>query len=282
MILMTLNKKLAALAAVLVTSLVACGGFVYTTVGGKVTGLGTGSSVVLTNEKNYVVTMTADGSFSFDVASNATYNITVAQQPSLVNCTVVNGSGQMKGESSITNIQVNCIPNVAVGGTLTNMDAGKQITLSINDVPQAVVSANGTFLFPGAAINAKPYTVTVYFPPTGQVCTVLNGTGTADLNNLEASKNVAVNCVAGVQIGGSLAGLKAGTVIELINIKDERALTVDGPFNFSFSVLDGTDYEVKIKTQPTGQTCTVVNGKGKAAISNPSASNNVSVTCIAS
>ena len=280
MILMKLNKKLIAFGTMIAAVLVGCGGFVYTTVGGKVTGLGTDSVLVLSNEKNYVVQLSADGTFSFNVASNAQYNIVVAQQPNLVHCTVVNGSGQMKGDSSVTNVQVNCAPNVPVGGVLTNMDAGKSISLALNDVPQTVIGANGEFVLSSLAVNAQPYTVKVYFPPAGQVCTVLNGTGTADINNLNASKNLAVNCVAGVQIGGSLAGIKVGTFITLINGTDERTLIADGPFNMTFSVLDGTDYDVKVKTQPVGQTCTVTNGKAKASLANVDAANSVSVTCV--
>jgi predicted SpoU family rRNA methylase len=277
---MILNKKLIALGTIFAAVLVGCGGFVYTTVGGKVTGLGTGNSLVLSNEKNYVVSLSADGNFSFNVASNAQYNVIVAQQPNLVHCTVINGTGQMKGDSSVTNIQVNCAPNVPVGGALTNLDSGKSISLSLNDVPQTVISANGDFVLSSLAVNAQPYTVKVYFPPAGQVCTVLNATGTADINNLAASKNLAVNCIPGVQIGGSLAGIKVGKFITLINGTDERTLITDGPFSMTFSVLDGADYDVKVKTQPVGQTCTVSNGIGKATLTNVSAANNVSVTCI--
>ena len=277
---MILNKKLIALGTMIAAVLVGCGGFVYTTVGGKVSGLGTESTLVLINEKNYFVSLTADGNFSFNVASNAAYNITVSQQPNLVHCTVVNGSGQMKGDSSVTNVQINCAPNVPVGGTLTNLDADKSIALSINDVAQVAISANGDFVLPTLAVNGQTYTVKVYFPPAGQVCSVLNGTGIADINNLAASKNLAVNCIPGVQIGGSLAGIKVGTFITLINGTDERTLIADGPFNMTFSVLDGADYDVQVKTQPVGQTCTVANGKAKASLVNATAANTVSVTCV--
>lgn len=280
---MKLNKKWAALSALVVSAsavLIGCGGYVYTSVGGTVTGLGTGNSLRLANEKNYVKDIMADGPFSFEVASNAQYNVFIVQQPSLVNCSIQNGSGKMTGENSVTNIKITCEPNVPVGGTLTNLDAGKYLTLALNDEPQGTISANGAFTLTGLAVNAKPYKVSIYFPPAAQVCTVLNSTGTADINNPAASKNVAVNCVAGVQIGGSLAGLKVGKTVGLINGTDERVLNADGPFNLTFSVLDGTDYDIQVKTQPIGQKCTVVNGKGKALITNPSAAQTVSVTCI--
>jgi hypothetical protein len=50
------------------------------------------------NEQNFIRTLTADGSFSFNVASNANYSIVVSSQPNLVNCTVANGTGKMTGE----------------------------------------------------------------------------------------------------------------------------------------------------------------------------------------
>ncbi len=65
---MKLNKKtvtVAGLSALCALALAACGGFVYTTVGGTIKGLTTDSTLVLVNDTSYSHTATADGTFSF-------------------------------------------------------------------------------------------------------------------------------------------------------------------------------------------------------------------------
>ena len=110
----------------------ACGGFVYTTVGGNVKGLTTDSLSIITlaDQANFRTTLKADGPFSFKVASNGAYNIRVLSQPDPVNCTVVNGVGNMTSETPLTNIVVNCLPNVPVGGFINGLLVNSTIALS--------------------------------------------------------------------------------------------------------------------------------------------------------
>jgi hypothetical protein len=282
LILITLNKKRGLVGAVLLAALIGCGGFVYTTVGGTVKGLVENSTVYLSDDAGYSVAVSADGSFSFKVASNAAYNIKVAQQPNLVNCTVVNGSGKMSSDAPVTNIAVNCLPNVAVGGTISGMADTKSIYLALDGVTQTPIAANGAFVIPTYVVNNKPYAITLVLPPTEQVCSVVNGTGTADINKPTVANSTVVNCVPGVPVGGTLAGLKIGTAVLLSNNgKNGISLNVDGTFSFAFSLLDGESYDVQVATQPIGQKCTVSNGTGKVILSNPAASKNIVVTCIA-
>jgi hypothetical protein len=277
-----LNKKSAMLVFFLPTVLAACGGFVYTTVGGNVKGLTTGSTLVLVNELGQQVSQTVDGSFSFRIASNASYSISVLQQPNPVNCTVANGSGKMTGEAAVTSIVVDCVPNVPLAGNLTNLDADKSLTLTVNDIGQTPLTQNGNFSFQSFAVNAKPYTVKVALPPASQVCNILNASGTANINNLPAAANIQVNCVPGVPVGGTLTGFKSTTALIITNNgKDVRRLIADGVFTFDFSYLNGESYDVQVTTQPAGQKCTVLNGTGKVSIAAPASSANVAVTCVA-
>lgn len=279
---MKLNKKTGLIGCVLALVLAGCGGFVYTTVGGKVTGLGTGSVLKLRNEGNYVETLSADGTYSFRVASNAAYTISVLLQPNPVNCTVANGSGQMRGEAPVTNVDVKCVPNVQIGGTLTNLADASAVTLAVNgdtDYP-TTLSVNGPFTFNRYVVDGQPYTVTVASPPAGKVCVVSNGTGTAKIGS--PATNIGVDCVNGVPIGGTLSGIKANTLLVLTNNGgDAMSLFADGVFTFKFSLLDGQAYDIQVSTQPTGQTCTVNNGKGIASIANPAPAAAISVTCVA-
>lgn len=283
-ILMKLNKRMATLSVAAATALVACGGFVYTTVGGTVKGMpASGAVLVLANENNFSNTLRADGEFSFKVASNGSYNITVSQQPTPVNCTVANGSGKMTSDKPLMNIAVTCVPNVPMSGTLSGLDTSKTLTLTVNNVLQTSLAANGAFNFQSYAVNGKEYAVAVAIPPAGQVCKIQNGSGTANIVTTPAIKNVAVNCSTGVPVGGNLTGLKTGTYLIVTNSVngETRTLTVDGVYAFAFSLAEGDKYDVKVTTQPTAQKCTVANGSGTATLANANGASNIAITCVA-
>ncbi len=91
-------------------------------VGGTVTSLPVGASVVLQNNGTDNLTLTANGSFVFNtsLATSATYNVTVLTQPAAPAhpCTVVNGSGTITN-AYITSVQVVC------GAVVTTFAGGK-------------------------------------------------------------------------------------------------------------------------------------------------------------
>jgi hypothetical protein len=78
-------------------------------VGGSVSGLGSGQSVVLQNNGGDSLTVSANGSITFttQVASGFTYAVTVLTNPPGKTCTVSNGSGIVTA-SAITNVAVTC------------------------------------------------------------------------------------------------------------------------------------------------------------------------------
>lgn len=283
-ILMKLNKRMATLSVVAATALVACGGFVYTTVGGTVKGMpASGSVLVLADDHNFSSTLRADGDFSFRVASNASYAITVSQQPTPVNCTVANGSGKMTSETPVKNVAVTCVPNVPMSGILSGLEASKTVTLAVNNLLQTSLAANGAFTFQSYSVSGKEYAVAVAIPPAGQVCKIQNGSGTANIVTVPAINNIAVNCSTGVPVGGNLTGLKTGTYLIVTNSvnKETRTLTVDGVYAFAFSLAEGDKYDVTVTTQPTGQKCTATNGSGTATLANINGASNVAITCVA-
>jgi hypothetical protein len=76
-------------------------------------------------------------------------------------------------------------------------------------------------------------------------------------------------------VGGTVSGL-TGTVVLQDNGADNLNLTTNGPFTFASSLATGTAYNVTVRTNPTGQACTVSNGAGTMGAANVS---NVTVTC---
>lgn len=296
-----MNKsKIAGMVAGAAIVLAGCGGFVYTTVGGTVTGLGTTgtNTIILKNEGNYTQTLNADGPFSFTEASNAQYAISIYQQPNYVFCSVANGTGTMNSSSGVANVAVTCVPKVQVGGTLSGLADGAKLYLINNitsvadhvnvnadNTPTGALSANGTFTLPTWVVSGYSYNVAVALPPPGQYCTVVNGLGVANNQNVTASQNIGVNCVAAVPVTFTVTGLTPGNSVTLSNTSAVRdtpdPLTVStiGTYNFSWSLLTGMTFSVAVTAQPTGQTCTVQNGTGIANLANPAASANVMVTC---
>lgn len=82
-------------------------------------------------------------------------------------------------------------------------------------------------------------------------------------------------------MGGTLTGLAAGNTLELVlDINDALSgllLSANGPYTFSRDPLPNDFvYFVFVSTQPSGQTCTVVNSDGVIAGANIT---NVNVTC---
>ncbi|MFZ6645214.1 hypothetical protein ACO0LO_05830 [Undibacterium sp. TJN25] len=279
----------------LIAVLAGCGGFVYTTVGGTVKGLpsdGT-NSLTLTNDQNYRVALTTDGPFSFNVASDGAYVISIFNQPNQVFCSVANGSGRMTSSASVTNVAVTCIPSIPLGGTVSGLNTGASLSLQNNatstDTTLAAlaqsVTTNGVFTFARYVPPGKSYNVSVAVQPVAQDCAVVNGTGVADPSQAGAYANiVSVNCVQAVPVAVNISGLAAGKTLVLMDNGDTTLInmittTINGVFDFNTSIRDGKPYNVTVNTQPAGQTCTVANGSGIAQLSNPTAAGNILVTC---
>jgi len=253
------------------------------TIGGNLSGLGAGKSVVLLNNGGDALTRNADGSFTFAtaLASGATYSVTVGTQPAGQTCTVSNGSGTV-ASANVTNVAVSCVnlPPVTytIGGNLSGLGAGKSVVLLNNGGDALTRNADGGFTFATALASGASYAVTVGTQPAGQTCTVSNGSGTVAAANVT---NVAVSCVnvppATYTIGGTVSGLGAGkSVVLLNNGGDALTRNANGGFTFATALAGGASYAVTVGTQPVGQTCTVSNGSGTVASANVT---NVAVSC---
>ena len=76
-------------------------------------------------------------------------------------------------------------------------------------------------------------------------------------------------------VGGTVSGL-SGTVVLQDNGGDNLSVTANGSFTFPTQLASGAAYAVTVKTQPSGQTCTVSGGSGTVASANVTS---VAVTC---
>lgn len=249
------------------------------TVGGTVNGLTSGQAVTLSLNGTTDVNMTNNGSFvvPYALSSAQPYAVTVKTQPTSQTCSVANGSGTI-ATTNITNIVVTCtnvVVPVTVGGTLAGLGAAKSVVLSLNGSSDLTLNANAAFTFAGTILSGQTYAVTVKTQPPGQLCSVVNGSGTVPATNLT---NVTVNCVNYVTVGGSISGLNAGNSVTLrLNGVQSRTFTSNtAAYNFSTPILSGETYSVLIQTQPVGQICSVANGTGTATGN----VTNVQITCV--
>ena len=180
-------------------SLSGCGGVLDATIGGTVSGLSGGTSVVLLNNGSDPITVSANGSFTFDktISAQNTYDVTVETQPIGETCTVSNATGTVTQKGGdITDVAVSCNTTTTSSNyvyvTIAGLAANASVTLSDGTSSQAF-SANSTapVAFSTALSYGAAYDVTVTTNPSGQTCTVTNATGTISSSGTTAA---AVTC----------------------------------------------------------------------------------------
>lgn len=200
---------MALLAAALGLSLGGCGGAVNAKIGGTVSGLAGGTSVVLMNNGTDSLTVSANGTFTFhtSVSANDPYNVTVQTQPTGETCTVTSGTGTVSSQGGdVTNVAVNCVTGstatTAVSVSISGLGQGLDVVLLDNGTDNlsitgtASTAAGGTLvqLFPTPLTVGSNYNVTISAQPTGQTCAVASGTGTGQIPTSGSPSAVIITC----------------------------------------------------------------------------------------
>ena len=261
---------------------VACSTNSYT-LGGSLTGLAGSGPVVIKTNTGDQLSLSANGAFTFGtkLADGATYKVSVATQPGSPSqtCTITSPKGTVAG-ADISNMVVTCATNTyTVGGTLSGLASGAQVTLAKNSGDSLTLSTNGAFTFPTALADTSAYVVTVQTQPgsPAQTCTVTNGSGTLAGANVS---NVAVSCTTNsYSVGGNVTGLSGSGLVLQINGANNLVIGGNGAFSFNTPLTAGSSYSVTVLTQPgtPTQTCSVSNASGTIAAAHVS---NVAVSCV--
>lgn len=239
--------------------------------GGTLSGLPAGTAVTVSGGAQSNVTLAANGSYTLPVrpAVGTPYTVSISNQPTGAQCVVVNGTGTA-GNAPVGNIDIQCSRGtVTVGGDLTGLALGQQVQLKLvasGVVPTALaLSVNGSFTFAAPVTFGGDYQITIDAQPTGQTCTLSNGSGTTVTAPVTA---VRVNCALSRHaLGGSVTGLTVvpgGQPLVLRNGNDLLSLSSNGRFQFPSLLADGAGYSVTIVGQPTGQTCSLLNDAARA------------------
>jgi hypothetical protein len=166
------------------------------TLSGSLSGLTNGMQVTLENNSADPLTLSANGPFTFPipVAEFGSYNVTVSGEPAGQTCTVTNFQGTQVTRN-VSNISVSCSTNTyTVGGSVSGLGAGQQVTLDDNGGDALTVTGNGPFVFTTSLTYGSAYTVTVGTQPTGAlICLVSNGASSSIASDVT---NVGINCMA--------------------------------------------------------------------------------------
>lgn len=153
-----------------------------------------------------------------------------------------------------------------IGFTVKGLSTGTTLTLVNNGANPITVSTNGTFAFSVPIASGSSYSVAVYTPPIGQVCTIANGNGVVDSSGNPVA-NITVTCTSNIATGnavfGYASGIPSGKTVTLTNNgSDTVTVTANGAFAFPTQVAIGTSYTVAIKTNATGLQCALANATG--------------------
>lgn len=240
-------------------------------IGGVVSNLN--GTVVLQNNGTDLIAVTVDGVFSFPTTftDGSQYEVTVETHPVGQFCAVTGNSGSVSGENVAT-VTVECVTAYTVGGNISGLGAGQTVELLNNGTDALSVSENGTFIFNTPVVVPGEYNVSIKTQPANQVCTPTMNSGVVSDANITT---VDISCVTAYSVGGTISGL-SGSVLLQNTSTEELLVNGDGNFVFATPVLSGRPYNVTVKTQPPGQTCTTSNSSGLISTVDIT---NVQITC---
>jgi hypothetical protein len=162
-----------------------------------------------------------------------------------------------------------------VGGSISGLNG--TVVIQNNGTDTLSRSVNGSFTFTTELSDNAAYDVRVQTQPTGQTCTVSNGSGNIPSADVTS---VSITCTNNpgptYTIGGQISGL-SGTVAVQNNGGNTLSISANGTFTFSTALSDGATYAVTILTQPSGQRCTVTSGTGTVSGANVTS---VRIACV--
>jgi hypothetical protein len=206
---------------------VACTTVPYT-VGGKIAGLASGSSVVLSDDGSFdtlVVTGNGAGSqgftFGATIPSGGTYDVAVVSSPTAPvaqTCVISSGGGPgTVTNANIVNVSITCTTlTFTIEGTVSGIAAGATVSAVDNGDTadtQTLTPTTTNFAFAVQVASGQAYDVslTLNSPPTApdpQTCTVTGGStggGTGVVADSNVNLTVTCTCTNGVTIPAQCA-----------------------------------------------------------------------------
>lgn len=145
-----------------------------------------------------------------------------------------------------------------------------------------VAAGTTTATITDIAVPGSTYAVTILAQPTGQVCSVANGSGTANTD----IDSITIVCSAPLLIGGSITGLTGSGLTLRLNGQTGATFNVNPApgaptFQFPAGVASGSTYAVGVAAQPTNpaQSCGPTGGTGSGTVGTANVTN-VTINCV--
>jgi hypothetical protein len=213
---------------------------------------GLSGTLVVQDSKNDTLTFTGSTSQTFATlyASGSSYTVTITTQPTGQTCTLgSNATGTITSNITVT---ATCVSNYTITVSPTGLSGSLVVQDSKSD--KLTFASNTPQTFASTFASGSTYSVTIQTQPTGQTCTLgSNASGT-----ITSNVTVTATCTntATYTISVAVSGL-TGTLVMQDDKSDNLTFTKNNTQTFATSYLSGSSYTVSVKTQPTGQTCTL-------------------------
>lgn len=167
--------------------------------------------------------------------------------------------------------------DIYLGGTAYGLTQTGLVLQNNGGSDLTIAPAGGapvTFVFANLIGTDSPYDVTIKSAPANADCTITGGKGTSGPFNVTT---IIVSCITHTHaLTGTVSGLTAGGLV-VVNGAD-RTVIKAGDTKFAMAnVAEDAPYGITILTQPTGETCSVVNGVGKMSTADVG---NVQISCM--
>ena len=197
------------------------------TVGGSVSGLASGATLVLQNNGVGTLNVTGNGSYQFEtpLTTNTAYNVTILTQPNNHSCQISGGSGTVAAQA-VTTITISCTldPSYTLGGSVSGLSTGNLVVQksSGSTTTSHTLSANGPYTLDGTLFAGSTYSVTIPTQPNNHSCQISNGSGTVANANIS---NIDISCavIATGYYSGN-ATVKADNDTDPLAIPDLKAM----------------------------------------------------------
>lgn len=188
---MKLSLMRSALVLALALGLASCGGKAGFTIAGEVSGLqytglklSTNGMTIPVEPRSPASPETVKFAFPDEIEYGEVYAVTIASLPANQDCALDGTASNTAGRLSVISVNVACsLKFNSVSGKVTGLTGtGLQLINGSSSTTTVVPSTatppvDPTFSFTNIPFG-QAYGITVYANPTGQVCTVTNGTGT--------------------------------------------------------------------------------------------------------
>lgn len=174
-----------------------------------VSGLAFGSSVGIQN--GFGSMTVPNGSFSV-ITGGAGYNLVIARQPAGQTCTIADGPGTTPATS--IPIKVNCSGAYSIGGTVSGVLPGANISLTANTGESLRLDSNGPFKLPNLRLSGYQYGVGIDLEPDRERCKIEHETGTlgsADVTDIK------IECALDPALDGVTLGAEDPDMVDIPN-----------------------------------------------------------------